>query len=136
MQSKGLCTVELSEVKLCSQEVYALFAHYLVRVYVQETGENKGDPLKVSTTLGYMGYIINMAASMFKANGRAESKLFFTCLDSSPNTEAAIWLLPSSRRSAVRAPERPHGKVGVRCARDQACQTGALTFLQFHGSTY
>lgn len=82
----------MTEKQLCCQDPYIDYSGYLVHDYVQETGVHKGELLKVSSVLGYIGCLINLASAKFKANGAPETKLFFTCLDGKSSTEPAAWL--------------------------------------------
>jgi hypothetical protein len=75
--------------KVCAgRDVYERFAFYLTDVHVKE-GTTKH--VKYSTALDYMGVLINLACDKFKANGTADTKLFFTCLDTKSNADSAVW---------------------------------------------
>ena len=82
---------EMPQSILSNTEVYALFASYLTREYKQEGGRNSGDFLAYDSVLGYFGSIMNQAKDKFKATGTDKARLFFTCVDSDANTEAALW---------------------------------------------
>ena len=83
----------LGEQMLCSQLFYQRLAHYLLNVYVFHgpKAEPGGSHLEGRVASNYLRTIINMAAERFKANGQAETKLFFNCLDTSSSDEAK-WL--------------------------------------------
>ncbi len=83
--------MKLPENVLCSHEFYGYFATFLVRVYKQESGENKGEFLSIRTVFNYLGSALNQAKDIFGATGSDASKLFFTCLDPKARTQSAIW---------------------------------------------
>ena len=85
-----MCFEEMPESILCNTEVYGLYASYLTRVYIIDSGKNKGEFLAYDSVQGYFSSLVNQAKDKF-ATGTAEAKLFFTCLDSDANTEAAQW---------------------------------------------
>lgn len=78
---------ELDEDTLCSTRVYGQFAHFLTEVY-----KHKSSFLEVATAVNYLNCLINMASAKFKSSGKAETRLFFTCLDVNASTDAAVWL--------------------------------------------
>ena len=82
----------LKEETLCSQEFYGEFAQYLLHEYKIEGGQYDGSFLSCATVTNYLSTSINMASDQFKATGSDQTKLFFTCLDTSANTAAAVWL--------------------------------------------
>jgi len=83
---------KMTEAELCCPSPYNEFTEYLVHEYIQETGQNKGELLRISSVLGYLGCLINLASTKFKAKGNPQTLLFLTCLDSKSSTEHAMWL--------------------------------------------
>jgi hypothetical protein len=83
---------QMSEDEVCTMQVYGCFASFLLHVYLIESGSNKGEPLRVSSVLNYVGSLIQQANTKFKANGSHATKMFFTCQDTDSSTDEAKWL--------------------------------------------
>lgn len=86
---------ELLEDVLCTNErdIYGKFAHYLLHVYLIESGDSKGQHLRVDPATNYFSTSINLAYTKFHANGRAKTKLFFTCLNMKAGTAESKWMI-------------------------------------------
>ena len=84
--------MELPEDVVCDQEIYSLFATYLLDLYKIEGGPSSGNGLMHDSALNYLHILINKGASRFKVTGTDASKLFYTCLDPKASTESAKWL--------------------------------------------
>ncbi len=86
---------ELPEEILCTNEndIYGLFAHFLLNVYLIEVGESKGQFLKVDPVTNYFSTSINLAFVKFHAKGSDKTKLFFTCLNFKAGTPESKWLI-------------------------------------------
>lgn len=82
----------LPEETLCSQEVYASFAHYLLHVYKPAGGASGDEFLAHGSIQQYLGIVLNLAKNKFAHGGNPASRLFFTCLDKDSNTDSAVWL--------------------------------------------
>ncbi|XRB19853.1 hypothetical protein RI054_22g97000 [Pseudoscourfieldia marina] len=78
----------LPEDVVCSRELYARFAGFLVEQYKIKDGQR----LKVNTARNYLNYAIQAGSDRFKANGAPATRLFFTCTDIGSNAEPAVWL--------------------------------------------
>jgi hypothetical protein len=86
---------ELTEDLLCTNEkdVYGKFAHYLINVYIIDSGEYKGQPLRVDPATNYLSTALNLAKAKFLSSGTSATKLFFTCLNPKAGTFESQWLL-------------------------------------------
>lgn len=84
--------LKLNAEELCKFEVFDSVGTFIMDEYISTTGRNNGFHLALGTILGYLGLLLNQASDRFKAVGSDSIKMFFTCLDSKANTEAAIWL--------------------------------------------
>jgi hypothetical protein len=84
--------LKLNAEELCKFEVFDSVGTFIMDEYISTTGKNNGFHLALGTILGYLGLLLNQASDRFKAVGSDSIKMFFTCLDSKANTEAAIWL--------------------------------------------
>lgn len=85
---------QLPEATLCSKDVYERFAYFMLHVHLNGTHASGLPKLGVdaSTCGNYLGIIIHLAQDKFKANGSAEAKQFFSCLDKLSSSPEAIWL--------------------------------------------
>ena len=79
---------DLSMEEVIVPEIYATFAGWLTNEY----RTSAGGFLKGVTVVNYTCVLINDAKTKFQAQGPAEAKLFFTCLEIRSHTEAANWL--------------------------------------------
>mmetsp|Transcript_37311 Transcript_37311/g.91841 ORF Transcript_37311/g.91841 Transcript_37311/m.91841 type:complete len:136 (+) Transcript_37311:201-608(+) len=83
--------MELPEAVVCGQEIYSLFAGYLLNHYKIGGGASSGNALSHDSAVNYLHILLNKGASKFKVTGTDTSKLFFTCLDPKASTESAKW---------------------------------------------
>jgi hypothetical protein len=121
----------VAEATLCSKDTWERFAYYLMHVHSYGT-DGKGNPLRIdgSTASNYLGIAINLAADKYKANGGADAKQFFNCLDKTSSSPEALWL----RRLKTNI-ERQHIKRAQSAGKplDKSASKSSL-FLECHPS--
>ena len=82
---------QIGKAVLCTRHVYELFAFFLLHAAIEGGNRNAGAFYAVDTVLSYLGILINLASHKFKHNNE-DTRMFFTCLDSSASTDDAMWL--------------------------------------------
>ena len=98
----------LSEATLTERVKYEQFAHHLVNVYLIPKGHtNAGKPLEGSVALNYFRRSLTLAKDRFFANGTAETRDFFNCLDKRSNAPAAVWFRGMKRTSRTSPSSAP-----------------------------
>ena len=84
--------LDLPQELLASCPVYERFAYFLLHEYKITGGGKDGKFLDGGSPVNYLATAINLAADKHKVNGSADTKLFFSCLDSSSTGQFAKWL--------------------------------------------
>ena len=75
---------------LCGFEIYERFAFLLVHTYKISANRNAGSFLAEGSALNHLGAVMQLARAKFEVQGSADIKLFFTCVDPSSKSKAAM----------------------------------------------
>jgi hypothetical protein len=89
----------MTEDVFCKCRLHESFVDWLANTHVIAEGQrNAGSKYAGGTVLDYYGAFLNQGYDKFNATGSAETKLWFTCLDSKSNSETACWLRKMKRK--------------------------------------
>ena len=83
---------KLNERTLTTNQLYELFAGWMLNTYKIKSGKNKGKRLGVKSVRNFLNSIIHQVKERFIVSKNPKTILFLQCLDSHDTSEQANWL--------------------------------------------